>query len=98
MKQQKVKKMSLTKVEDTLALKWARTVNRGEEKRNADKIKILQRATTLSCHEVDREKDVLQKFLEKVQMSTGHLSKDTPLSTGHSRATKTLLSKQVKYS
>lgn len=90
--------MSLTKVEDTMALKWARTVNRGEEKRNAEKIKILQRATALSCREVDREKAELQKFLEKVQMSTGYFSEDNPQSNAHPRATKTLLSKQVKYS
>lgn len=93
MNRQKVKKMTLTKVEDTTALKWARVVNRAEEKRNADKIKILQKAAALSCNELDREKAALQKFLERVQMSTGHLNRGTLQPNAHSRTTKILLSK-----
>lgn len=74
----KAKKMPLTKVEDTMALKWARTVNRGEEQRYAEKVKVLQKAMTRCCLEVDREKAALLKFQKKVQMSTGHLSKGCP--------------------
>lgn len=92
MNKQKVKKMSLTKVEDTMALKWARAVNRGEEKRKAEKIKILQRAAVRNCYEVEREKASLQKFLEKVQMSTGYLCEDTPQTNGNLAAKKSPLS------
>lgn len=74
----KAKKMPLTKVEDTMALKWARTVNRGEEQRYAEKVKALQKAMTRSCLEVDREKATLLKFKAKVQMSSGHLSEGCP--------------------
>lgn len=74
----KAKKMPLTKVEDTMALKWARTINRGEEQRYTEKVKALQKAMARSCLEVDREKATLLKFKEKVQRSTGHLSEDCP--------------------
>lgn len=77
MNKQKVKKMSLNKVEDTLALQWARVANRGEEKRKTEKIKIIQRAAALSCSNVDREKAALKKYLEKVKTSTRHLSQDS---------------------
>lgn len=76
MKKQRLQLIPIKKVEDTVSLRWARVANRGEEKRAAHEIKIIQRATALNCCDVEREKKALERVLEKVKTSTGYLDKD----------------------
>lgn len=76
MAERKVKKMSTKKVEDTAALRWARVVNRGAEARNAQEVRILQRAQILRCHDLQREVQRLRKVLSKLNVTSGYLEKD----------------------
>ncbi|KAJ1177195.1 hypothetical protein NDU88_002457 [Pleurodeles waltl] len=76
MKKQKVKKISVKRVEDTDALQWARVANRGEEKRSLHRIKVIERAATIRCSDLDREKAAMERFLVRVNASTGHLREE----------------------
>lgn len=66
----------IAKVEDSRSLQRARVVNRGEARRSTHEIKILSRAAALRHSDVERERAVLERVLEKVRTSTGYLNED----------------------
>lgn len=74
----RVKKLSTKKVEDTMALRWARVVNRGAEARKSYDVQILQRAEKIRCHDLQREVQNLRKLLVKLNITSGYLDKDIP--------------------
>ena len=76
MERQRQWRHPITKVEDSRSLRRARVVNQGEAKRSAHEIKTLSRAAALRNSDVERERAVLERVLEKVRTSTGYLNED----------------------
>lgn len=64
------------KVEDTPSLRRARVANRAEDIRGARQVKSIGQVAALSCAEVERERQVLEKVLLRVRTSTGYMDKD----------------------
>ena len=70
----KVKEALILKVEDTAQLRGVCVANHGQEREANQHMDVLHKAIKLRCQEVDKDMAILAKFLEKVQMSTGHLT------------------------
>lgn len=69
-----VKEVLILKGEDSAQLRWAHMANRGVERKAHWHMQVLHKAVKRRCREIDKEMAVLGKFLEKVTMSTGHLT------------------------
>ena len=64
----------ILKVEDNAQLKWAHMVHCGKERKAHQHIQTLQKPIRNSYQEIDKERALLGKILEKVKISTDNLT------------------------